>query len=244
MKSPAALLMASALAAAVAGPASAHAIWFAQRSKQVALIYGEGADDLDMVARIPLIGTVEAYDADYRPIRARPRAAGAIVVIDSDRPPTLVTATLQNGVWSRMKGGEFENKGLDQMPGAEVSENNIKYAVTLQAPLTKPLPALPNQTLQIIPVGDIPTTLGKRLTYKVLFKGKPVAGAAVVNDMVNDPDAKPLMTGADGSVTLPVRNQGLNVVRAVYKGPSEDPAKYRRTDHTATLAFTLAHAPE
>ena len=30
-------------------PAQAHSIWFAQRARQLALIYGVGADDLDAV---------------------------------------------------------------------------------------------------------------------------------------------------------------------------------------------------
>lgn len=243
MKTPIALLLATAALAATAGAANAHAIWFAERARLVTLIYGEGADDLDMVRRMPLIGKVAAYDADFKPIAAAPRAAGPIVVIDAEKP-AIVTATLENGVWSKMKGGKFEKKGLDEMPGAEVSENNVKYAVTIQKPLTKPLPALPDQILQIVPVGAIPADHGKPLTYKVLYKGQPVAGVELVNDVVNDPDAKPVKTKADGTATLPVRNQGLNVIRAVYKGPSEDPTKYRRTDHTATLAFTLAHLPE
>ncbi|MBJ7375941.1 MAG: DUF4198 domain-containing protein, partial [Sphingobium sp.] len=33
----------------MAMPASAHGIWFAQRARQLALIYGVGADDLDAV---------------------------------------------------------------------------------------------------------------------------------------------------------------------------------------------------
>ena len=42
---------AAALAAMMMSPvaAQAHGIWFAQRAKQLALIYGVGADDLDMV---------------------------------------------------------------------------------------------------------------------------------------------------------------------------------------------------
>jgi nickel transport protein len=43
---------------------------------------------------------------------------------------------------------------------------------------------------------------------------------------------------------MPVRNQGLNVIRAVYDGPTDAPTKYKKIEHTATLAFTLAHAPE
>lgn len=224
--------------------AQAHGIWFAQRAKQLALVYGIGADDLDTVKRLPLVETVVAYDASYQPIKAAPRAAGPIVLIDADAQPTLVAAILQNGIWSRIGDAEFEKKTLDQMPGATVSEKTVKYAVTIQGPLSAPIPALPGQDLQIVPVGAIPTMLGTPLTYKVLYKGKPLAGARMINDMINDPDAKEQLTGADGTITMPVRNQGLNVIRAVYAGPSDQPTKYKTIEHTATLSFTLAHLPE
>ncbi|PTQ10007.1 nickel ABC transporter substrate-binding protein [Sphingomonas oleivorans] len=224
--------------------ADAHGIWFAQRSKQLALIYGIGADDLDAVKRQPLVESVTAYDATYQPIPASLRVAGPILLVDTEAQPTLVAAILQNGTWSRMAGGEFEKKGRDEMPGAELAEKTVKYAVTIQGPLSGPIPALPGQALQIVPAGTIPEKLGTPLTYKVLYNGKPVAGARLINDMINDPDATEVKTGADGTVTLPVRNQGLNVIRAVYDGPSDNPKKYDRIEHTATLAFTLAHAPE
>lgn len=224
--------------------AEAHGIWFAQRAKQLALIYGIGADDLDMVKRLPQVEKIEAYDADYRPIKAVARVAGPIVLIDSDAQPTVIAAVMPYGIWSREGTGEFEKKTLQEMPNATVSTHNIKYAVSILGPLTKPLAALPGQVVQIVPAGPIPTTLGTPLKYLVLYNGKPVAGAKVINDMVNDPDAKEVETGADGSVTLPVRNQGLNVIRAVYVGPSDQPRLYKQVEHTATLAFTLAHAPE
>ncbi len=100
---------AAALAATVVAPmaADAHGIWFAQRAKQLAIIYGIGSDDLDMVKRFPLIESVTAYDPDYQPIKATPRIAGAIVLIDSDAQPTVVTGILQNGIWSRIGDAEF-----------------------------------------------------------------------------------------------------------------------------------------
>jgi len=224
--------------------AEAHGIWFAQRAKQLALIYGIGADDLEMVKRLPQVEKIEAYDADYHPIKATPRVAGPVVLIDSEAQPTVVAAVMPYGIWSRVGSGEFEKKTLQEMPNATVSTHNIKYAVSVVGPLRKPLAALPGQTVQIVPAGPIPAKLGTLLKYVVLYNGKPVAGAKVINDMVNDPDAKEVETGADGSVTLPVRNQGLNVIRAVYVGPSDQPTLYRQVEHTATLAFTLAHAPE
>lgn len=224
--------------------AEAHGIWFAQRAKQLALIYGVGSDDLDMVKRLPQVESVTAYDAEYLPIKATARIAGPIVLIDADAQPTLVAAVMPYGVWSRVGEAEFEKKTLEEMPNATISTKNIKYAVSIQGALSKPIPALAGHDLQIVPVGAIPATLGSPLTYQVLYKGKPLAGARLINDMVNDPDAKEVKTDADGKVTLAVRNQGLNVIRAVYDGPSDQPKLYKQMEHTATLAFTLAHAPE
>lgn len=224
--------------------AQAHGIWFAQRAKQLALIYGIGADDLDMVKRLPLVESVTAYDGDYNPIKANARVAGPIVLIDADTQPTLVAAVMPYGVWSRVGTGEWEKKTLAENPKATMSTRNVKYAVTIQGALSKPIPALQGHTLQIVPVGKFPETLGMPMTFKVLYKGAPLAGARMINDMVNDPDAKEVATGADGTITLPVRNQGLNVIRAVYDGPSDNPSLYSQVEHTATLAFTLAHASE
>lgn len=224
--------------------AQAHGIWFAQRAKQIAIIYGIGADDLESVKRLPNLESVQAWDADLAPIGAKLRADGSLVVVDADAPPALVSAVLQNGTWSWLPDGEIVKKNKDEVPNSTKTETTIKYAVSIQGSLTKPVPLIPTQALQIVPVGKIPEKLGEPLTYRVTWKGKPAAGARVINDMVNDPDAVEVKTKADGTVTLPVRNQGLNVIRAVLVTPTDNAAKTDHYEHTATLAFTLPHKPE
>lgn len=224
--------------------ADAHGIWFAQRAKQIAVIYGIGSDDLQSVKRLPGMESVQAWDADLNPVRAQLRTDGSLVIVDTDAPPSIVSAVLQNGTWSWLPDGEIVKKSKDELPNATRTETTIKYAVSIQGPLSKPLPLIPAQALQIVPVGKIPEKLGEPLTYRVTWNGKPVAGAGVINDMVNDPDAMEVKTKADGTVTFPVRNQGLNVIRAVYVTPTDNPVKTDRYEHTATLAFTLPHKPE
>lgn len=237
-------LAAAGIAAGTALPLGAHGIWFAQRAKQIAIIYGIGADDLQSVKRLPNMEDVQAWDADLKPVDAKLRTDGSLVIVDTDAPPAIVSATLQNGTWSWLPDGEIVKKYKDEVPNATKTETTIKYAVTLQTPLTKPIPMIPAQALQIVPVGKIPDKLGQPLTYRVTWKGKPVGGAGVINDMVNDPDAVEVKTRSDGTVTFPVRNQGLNVIRAVLVTPTDNPAKTDHYEHTATLAFTLAHKPE
>ncbi|MEN2747265.1 DUF4198 domain-containing protein [Sphingomonas sp. T9W2] len=240
------LLSTAAVSAGILAPAlaNAHGIWFAQRAKQIAIIYGIGADDLEAVKRQPNMENVQAWDADLNPIGAQLRTNGSLVVVDTDAPPALVSAVLQNGTWSKLPDGEFVKKPKDEVPNAVKSETTVKYATTIQGTLTKPVPLIPSQLLQIVPVGALPAKLGTPMTYKVYFKGKPVSGATVINDMVNDPDAAEIATKADGTVTFPVRNQGLNVLRAVYVSPTDQPTKIDHYEHTATLSFTLPHAPE
>src|SRR5258708_35650819 len=147
--------------------------------------------------------------------------AGPLLLVDSDSQPTVVAAVLYNGIWSKTTEGEWLKKGRDEVPNARTSEKNFKYAVRIVGPLSTPIPPLPEQTLQIVPVSaTLPGLMGKPLQLRVLFQGKPVAGARVISDWLNDPDGRPVKTAANGTVTITVRNQGLNVITAIVDGPS------------------------
>jgi len=240
----AALCIAGTVAASSTA-AQAHAIWFAQRATQLALIYGIGADDLDSAKRLPLINNVAGYDADYKPVKTSLKLSGPLVLVDSEEPVTVTTAVMDYGLWSRTPDGEWHKAGKDEFPTATVSEHNFKYAVHISGQLTKPLPLFPDQLLQIVPVDPtLPQQMGKPLRLRVLYRGKPVAGATVMHDYVNDPDEVAPKTGPDGTITITVRNQGPNVVTAIYVTPSDNPAKYNSMEYRSTLSFALPHAPE
>jgi uncharacterized GH25 family protein len=225
--------------------AHAHGIYFAQRANLLALIYGVGADDLDAVKRLPKVRNIAAYDEEGKEVPTKLQPNGPLLVVDIESQPAIVAAILDNGMWSKTPDGKWHNKGKDEVPDAIVSEKNYKYAVHLRRELNAPLPALPGQTLQIVPVDKtLPVLLGKPMKVRVLYQGKPVRGARVQWDFVNDPDSKPIKTGADGTVTIKVRNQGLNVVAATFDAPPEDPAKTNKVEHVATLSFVLPHEPE
>jgi len=229
----------------LASAACAHAIWFAPRATHTALIYGIGGDDLDMVKRFDLVQQVHAYDAQMKPVAAKLTVAGPLALVDSQEDPALVSAVMYNKVWSKPRnGGEWVEGGRDVVPDALVSEKNYKFTVYVRRPLSGPIPALPDQLLQIVPVGKIPETKGAPLKLKVLLRGKPVAGVKVLTDFVNDPDATPLKTGPDGAVTVKVRNQGLNVINAVTTVPSDEPKRIDHLEYEATLSFALGHKPE
>jgi hypothetical protein len=127
------LLSGMALATCIAfmpSPADAHGIWFAQRARQLALVYGVGADDLDAVKRLA-DQRRQGFDAQGLPVKVTLRAAGAIPVVDSDEPVAIVAAAMDYGLWTKTPDGEWHNKGRDEVPTATLAEHNWKYAVHL-----------------------------------------------------------------------------------------------------------------
>lgn len=238
-------LVASVMAGlGAANVANAHGIWFAQRANQLALIYGVGADDLDMVKRLPKVKTFAAYDENGKEVPAKLAPNGPLVVVNTDNQPAIVAATIDYGPWCKAPDGEWYNKGKDQVPNATISEHTYKYAVHLRRLNVVP-PVLPAHKLQIVPLAkQLPEHMGQALTVRVLYEGKPVQGASVQPDYVTDPDSQPVKTGADGTATIKVRNQGLNVVTATLDTPPANPAETNRDEHLATLSFVLPHLPE
>ena len=239
------LAAAATLTLALAPLANAHGFWFAERSRQFAMVFGVGADDLDMVKRMPKVSSFAAYDADGKEVPSKLTPTGPIVLVDVSANPAFVAATMDYGTWSKTPDGKWFEKGKDEVPNAIVSEKNYKYGVNIRGQLTKPVPLLPKQRLQVVPVAaKVPDKMGQPIKLKVYFDGKPVAGARVMSDWVNDPDAKGVKTAKDGTVTIKVRNQGLNVIVAIFETKPEDPSKTNTVEHLASLSFVLPHEEE
>ncbi|WP_153112084.1 DUF4198 domain-containing protein [Propionivibrio limicola] len=225
-------------------PSHAHGIWFAQRSADLALIYGEGGDDLDTVKRLPLIRRVDAYDANGSAVPTALTPVGKLAVVDLAASPAVVATVLDNGIWTKTADGKWHKKPKNDVANAAHSSQNFKYAVHVRSPLKTVFQALPGHDLQLMPLGTLPTQRGEKLALRVLFKGQPYAGAKIITDFVNDPDAEPLISDANGLVVVSVRNQGLNVIAAEIEVPPPDARLTDATEHVATLSFRLAHAPE
>lgn len=230
---------------AAAPPGFAHGIWFAQRADDLALIYGEGGDDLDMVKRLPLIRRLDAYAADGSPVAISLKPTGKIPALDLTAAPAIVASVLDNGIWTRSTEGRWHKKPKGEVANAQHSSENFKYAVHWRLPLQHPMQAIPGHDLQLIPLSPaMPTHKGEHLALRVVFRGQACAGAKVIADFVNDPDAEPLTSDPDGLVIIPVRNQGLNVIAAEITAPPKDATLTDAAEHLATLSFRLAHAPE
>lgn len=236
------LLVVAAMVAATS-VVQAHGIWFAQRSDEMALIYGEGADDNSIVKRLHKVKGIAAYDASGAAVSTKQVVTDHLLLADMQGNPAVLTGILDNGYYTTNKAGEELEKGKSQVPDAVESGHYWKYTVRLMGDLTAPLGALPGQVLQVTPVAAaLPRAQGEALQLKVLYNGKPVAGVKVLADFVNDAAAEPQITDANGIVTVKVRNNGLNVISATHEvqaGAGEDADIVQ---HVATLAFVLPEA--
>lgn len=77
----------------------AHGIWFAERSGALAMVDGEGAEDGDMVKRLPLVRGVAAYDASGGMLEAKLMPSDHLLFVDTQHKPVVVTGVLDNGLW-------------------------------------------------------------------------------------------------------------------------------------------------
>lgn len=238
-------LLSALLLLMLAGAAEAHAIWFAQRSGELAMIYGHGAEDLDMVARQAKVSQLAAYDEAGQALPARLNPQGKLLLIEGGAPAALLTAVLDNGTWSRDGSGKWLNQPKNRVPGASQAGRYLKYAVSWRSRLDAPMAALPGQALQLQPLQSrLPEQAGDTVRLRVLFQGQPLAGAPVQADLVNDPDGKPQLSDRDGIVSIVVRNQGLNVIGVQHSVAAPGSTEIDHTGYLATLSFALGHAPE
>ena len=228
------------LAAVAVANLDAHGIWFAERSGKLAIVYGEGSEDLEIIPRAANVSGVAAYDASGAVVPTKLISTDYLLLVDTERKPVVFTAVLDNGLWTTGADGVEFNKGKNEVPGAKDSGHYLKYAVHVRGDLKAPLGALAGQRLQITPVTpQFPKKVGESVTLRALFDGKPLANAAVLSDFVNEPSATPARTDANGTITVKVRNHGLNVISVVHNMPSPNPAQADKVQHRATLSFAL-----
>ena len=97
------------------GQASAHGVWMAQRSGEMAVVYGHGAEDLDMIRRFERIREVSAFDASGAAVKSGVRKTDHLVLFDLASKPSVLALVLDNGFWSRQADGKWVNKGRDEV---------------------------------------------------------------------------------------------------------------------------------
>ncbi|MBO9629834.1 MAG: DUF4198 domain-containing protein [Shinella sp.] len=237
------LAVSGALALVLSHPltAGAHNAWVAERWGNLGVVYGHGAgDDPYDPARITQALAI-SEDGTATPVEVDKREKHAILKPESE--PAAILLTFDNGYWTEKTDGKWVNEAKDKVADAKAAGHYIKNSLSLLH-AHGALPAFPKQNLQILPLDNpIGRKAGDPIRLRVLHDGKPLAGAVVTLDYVNQASLKSDPTDADGEVVVAIRNDGLNVLAVDHSVPLENDPNADQIGYTATLSFVAeAHS--
>ncbi len=158
----------------------------------------------------------------------------------------VATAGLKPTWFSKTPEG-YQDLPKDQTPGAISCVRSVKYAKALINLGGKPgeIPQPLGQTLEIVPLAD-PAGLkaGGELPVRVLFEGKPLAGAQVLAtfasfSQASDTYAFAARAGKDGKALVKLWHPGHWLILVKHEYPYANPAECDKFMHSATLTFRL-----
>ncbi len=224
-----------ALAAAltVAGAAAAH----------TATIEADGAPTRFAVRFWGHAGKTEPYSADRVTRITAIDAKGQTIAVTLDKgadgvvrantaaAPALLALEFDNGIWSRAEGGKSVNRPMNENPGATLGTHALKHAKTVVVWNDVALRPV-GQTLEIVPLAAVAPRAGEPLRVRVLYEGRPLAGAKVAADE----DAPATLTDANGVATFMPR-PGRNTVWVNHRVDVAGDARMTQRSHEAVLVF-------
>lgn len=232
--------LASALVVLTPTLASAYGLWTAHRAGEIVVVYGKGP--ADRAYDPSTIRSVVALDADGETVSTVLEPHEKRVTVNAGRDAAIFLVDGDMGIFSQDSGGYWRKGSKDDVPGSTLTQRFLKYGISVTH-LHGDLPDLPAQTLQIRPLGNpAEAEVGDALKVRVLFRGKPLAGAEIIPDYVNLPRENAGRTDRNGEAELTVRNDGINVVAVVHLEKTLDDPQVDLVEHIATLTFP-AHQP-
>ncbi|GBU18181.1 MULTISPECIES: DUF4198 domain-containing protein [Methylobacterium] len=234
-----ALLLAAATLA-LSGTARAHDIWLSPGQGVVHLHYGH-PNEPETASADKLMSLTAYAPGGSVTLAAKPGPGGALDA--AYQGDALVVAAYDNGYWVRLADGSYRNASKRMLPQADKSLWSVKFAKAALGP-SAPWDRVIGQTLEIVPL-EAPAAASGKIRVRVLFEGRPLAGASVVaTDGVNfktEADQARTATDTDGIAEVPLRTAGPQVLGVGHSvRPSQTPALADADSYTATFAFTVA----
>ena len=208
------LLLAAVLAFPVA--AGGHDLWLEPQGDALVLRYGHrGGDLLDLDGSKVKIVRCRRETGPVTDVRAVSKSGPKEL-----RTPArcdVASAFLDGGYWSLTPDGE-KNLPRDKVPDAVRSWQSKQFAKWVDA-RSRVAGAVLGDELEVVPVSDLSRIhQGEKATFRVLWQGKPVAGAVLAVDH------KPLgETDVAGECRVKVRAPDVESVSVTLKRPLGGP---------------------
>ena len=225
-------------------PATAHDLWLGTThvhgQPEIVALYGHpgkieaatAAKLLEMTAR-----GADGWKVALSPATAAGDHVPSLMAPLPVRGGALVSASYDNGFWSRTADGGYRNVGKAMMPDGKESSWSLKYAKAVTG-TGAPWDQVVGHPLELVPMSD-PFTDGKELRVKVLFKRQPLANVEIkqVADLnAGDKAATVGRTDADGTLVFPHSKRG-DFISASHKVPSSQPTMADMDAYSATLVI-------
>ncbi|UQY33667.1 DUF4198 domain-containing protein [Pseudomonas fulva] len=230
-----ALSLAALAGAITIGSAQAHGIWTETRYGQLEVVYGHGAEDEAYEPK--KIGAVRAYNQNGKMVPVTVQRLSDHVRLMPLTSPSVLTVTLDNGVWSKDKDGKSVNAPMAEVPGAVNASHSYKYSLAILAPHAH----IPDQlgiAMVIRPLKDpAEVGVGNALPVVVTIDGKPAANIALLDDYRGMLDASSVKTDAKGRASIIIRNAGLNIIAAQARVPASGENEVSERSLFTSLTF-------
>jgi cobalamin biosynthesis protein CbiM len=214
-----------------ASPAFAHDYWIEKEGANYALMYGHSNRHMEYDPAD--VKQVRVYDAAGKPIAFQTEPRGKVMTIKPAGPPSVIVAELDRGYWSKTISGW---KHLPKRQAAHVVEavrsyDYCKSIVSWGAAAQKPVEGV---KLDLVPQEN-PFDLkpGETLPVKVVYGGKPLAGAEVEGN-----DEKVTTTDAEGIARVRLK-KGRVVISVDHREPLTGDPDADFVTMTTTLAFEV-----
>lgn len=182
----------------LAPPVFAHDAWVEARDGSFVVLYGHG-DKAEAYAPAK-VQSLTAADAAGNPLGVKYEVATAPVAAKIGGQPALLALHFDNGYWTKTTDGS-KNLPKNEVPGAISAGHSVKFGKTVlawSAAATKPQGA----RLEIVPLAASAPQAGKTLPVRVLWEGKPLAGAKIVRSGYGK--EAPIVADAEGRADVPV----------------------------------------
>ena len=161
------------------------------------------------------------------------------------KPVMIVTGQYDNGYWTSITPEKYFNTSRAILPAGKDAGHYLKFGKGLFPAVGEAFNRVVGQQLEIIPQRDpFKVKPGEKLPVKVIFEGKPLAGAGVeIGDgktRMKEEDIPRYQTDRDGVVELPISHGGLQLIAIDHQTAPLHPDLCNHDDYSASLAFLIS----
>lgn len=227
-----------AAALVLAGEASAHSMWLADKDSALEIQYGH-ENDLDPYKPERVAG-IRAYAADGTELKPQVVMGEKAVTIEAGGA-AMVSAAYDNKAWTKSASKGWVNLSRAEVPDGSQSGLSQKFTKTYLKPsrdFGKPL----GQALELIPLSD-PASLkpGDELKLRVLLDGKPLAGVKVAANMFDYGDkAEKVIADVEGVVTVTVPARRMAGVEIEHFAKAVGDSEIDGIWYTSSITFRIS----